>query len=183
VRGGAAQTRELLRRNEAISAELERRGVRQEDPQLQRALQRRGQAMPDAGPQDGAVVEGRAMPNLFVGPTMVTAFHGTPRSFTKFDASKARSGDFAHGIYFAIEPDEAATYGEALAKGLAPAAEVRLAWIESYIERAEAAMLANRRDPAKVDLARALELLAGADGEEAGKLVRRAKVRLKALGG
>jgi hypothetical protein len=48
VRGGAAQTRELLRRNEAISAELERRGVREEDPQLQRALQRRGQAMPDA---------------------------------------------------------------------------------------------------------------------------------------
>jgi hypothetical protein len=48
VRGGAAQTRELLRRNEAISAELERRGVRQEDPQLRRALQRRGQAMPDA---------------------------------------------------------------------------------------------------------------------------------------
>jgi hypothetical protein len=47
VRGGAAQTRELLRRNEAISAELERRGVREEDPQLQRALQRRGQAMPD----------------------------------------------------------------------------------------------------------------------------------------
>ena len=51
VRGGAAQTRELLRRNEAISAELERRGVRQEDPQLQRALQRRGQAMPDAQPR------------------------------------------------------------------------------------------------------------------------------------
>jgi hypothetical protein len=50
VRGGAAQTRELLRRNEAISAELERRGVRSEDAQLQRALQRRGQAMPDAGP-------------------------------------------------------------------------------------------------------------------------------------
>jgi hypothetical protein len=71
----------------------------------------RGQAMPDAGPQDGTVVEGRAMPILSVGPTMVTAFHGTPRSFTKFDASKARSGDFAHGIYFAIEPDEAATYG------------------------------------------------------------------------
>jgi hypothetical protein len=47
VRGGAAQTRELLRRNEAISAELERRGVRSEDAQLQRALQRRGQAMPD----------------------------------------------------------------------------------------------------------------------------------------
>jgi hypothetical protein len=52
VRGGAAQTRELLRRNEAISAELLRRGVREEDPQLQRALQRRGQAMPDAALAD-----------------------------------------------------------------------------------------------------------------------------------
>jgi hypothetical protein len=52
VRGGAAQTRELLRRNEAISAELERRGVRSEDAQLQRALQRRGQAMPDAALAD-----------------------------------------------------------------------------------------------------------------------------------
>ncbi len=52
VAGGAAQTRELLRRNEAISAELERRGVREEDPQLQRALQRRGQAMPDVAPAD-----------------------------------------------------------------------------------------------------------------------------------
>jgi hypothetical protein len=47
VRGGAAQTRELLRRNDAISAELQRRGVREEDAQLQGALQRRGQAMPD----------------------------------------------------------------------------------------------------------------------------------------
>jgi len=51
ARGGGAQTRELLRRNEAISAELQRRGVREEDPQLQRALQRRGQAMPDARPR------------------------------------------------------------------------------------------------------------------------------------
>jgi hypothetical protein len=50
VRGGAAQTRELLRRNEAISAELERRGYKGEDEQLQRALQRRGQAMPDVVP-------------------------------------------------------------------------------------------------------------------------------------
>jgi hypothetical protein len=63
VRGGAAQTRELLRRNEAISAELERRGAREEDPQLQRALQRRGQAMPDAGPQGGRVVDAEPMPS------------------------------------------------------------------------------------------------------------------------
>jgi hypothetical protein len=65
VRGGAAQTRELLRRNEAISAELERRGVREEDPQLQRALQRRGQAMPDAQPADFA------QPSITDGPLEV----------------------------------------------------------------------------------------------------------------
>jgi hypothetical protein len=65
VRGGAAQTRELLRRNEAISAELERRGVRSEDPQLQRALQRRGQAMPDAAPADFA------QPSITDGPLEV----------------------------------------------------------------------------------------------------------------
>jgi hypothetical protein len=62
VRGGAAQTRELLRRNEAISAELQRRGVRSEDAQLQRALQRRGQAMPDVAQLDAdymAAVNGR----------------------------------------------------------------------------------------------------------------------------
>jgi hypothetical protein len=78
VRGGAAQTRELLRRNEAISAELQRRGVREEDPQLQRALQRRGQAMPDAQPaevrQDG----------LVVAPPEQPAFKLTPRAIAQF---------------------------------------------------------------------------------------------------
>jgi hypothetical protein len=78
VRGGAAQTRELLRRNEAISAELQRRGVRSEDSQLQRALQRRGQAMPDAAPaevrQDG----------LVVAPPEQPAFKLTPRAIAQF---------------------------------------------------------------------------------------------------
>jgi hypothetical protein len=61
VRGGAAQTRELLRRNEAISAELQRRGVREEDPQLQRALAKRqtGQAMPDVILEDDVKFAGR----------------------------------------------------------------------------------------------------------------------------
>jgi hypothetical protein len=68
VRGGAAQTRELLRRNEAISAELERRGVREEDAQLQRALQRRGQAMPDVA----ASGTNRHMSDVFYDPVSDT---------------------------------------------------------------------------------------------------------------
>jgi hypothetical protein len=76
VRGGAAQTRELLRRNEAISAELERRGVRSEDAQLQRALQRRGQAMPDAAP---AGDQGVAMPKGTVTQLTDTARKAIPR--------------------------------------------------------------------------------------------------------
>ena len=72
VRGGAAQTRELLRRNEAISAELERRGVRSEDPQLQRALQRRGQAMPDVQPAGAAETLDQLKRSQFI-PTRVAA--------------------------------------------------------------------------------------------------------------
>jgi hypothetical protein len=116
VRGGAAQTRELLRRNEAISAELERRGVRQEDPQLQRALQGRGQAMPDAGPQDGTVVKGRAMPDarsIFGKPTESDSGGATWR-FGRGDSqldvfySKDRNtfyvnaGDAEHGPYASV---------------------------------------------------------------------------------
>jgi hypothetical protein len=76
VRGGAAQTRELLRRNDAISAELERRGVRSEDAQLQRALQRRGQAMPDAVPTGD---QGVAMPKGTVTQLTDTARKAIPR--------------------------------------------------------------------------------------------------------
>jgi hypothetical protein len=76
VRGGAAQTRELLRRNEAISAELERRGVRSEDAQLQRALQRRGQAMPDVA---DAGDQGVAMPRGTVTQLTNTARKALPR--------------------------------------------------------------------------------------------------------
>jgi hypothetical protein len=49
VKGGAAETRRLLARNTEISRELDARGVKTEDAQLQRALAKRqtGQAMPD----------------------------------------------------------------------------------------------------------------------------------------
>ena len=53
VKGGAAETRRLLARNTEISQELDARGVKTEDAQLQRALARRhtGQAMPDVDVQ------------------------------------------------------------------------------------------------------------------------------------
>jgi hypothetical protein len=90
VRGGAAQTRELLRRNEAISAELERRGVREEDPQLQRALQRRGQAMPDI-----TITPDEARRQGLVGPV----YHGSPDfKGRKFDPKyRARSSGLSRG--------------------------------------------------------------------------------------
>jgi hypothetical protein len=90
VRGGAAQTRELLRRNEAISAELERRGARSEDPQLQRALQRRGQAMPDV-----TITPDEARRQGLVGPV----YHGSPDfKGRKFDPKyRARSSGLSRG--------------------------------------------------------------------------------------
>jgi hypothetical protein len=108
VRGGAAQTRELLRRNEAISAELERRGVREEDPQLQRALQRRGQAMPDAAPADRSLVPAQpstvatyapsdrlppntALVNLVNNDGQVTALVGLPYDGTQEGLVRAQA--------------------------------------------------------------------------------------------
>ena len=53
VKGGAAETRRLLARNTEINRELDARGVKTEDAQLQRALAKRqtGQAMPDVDVQ------------------------------------------------------------------------------------------------------------------------------------
>ena len=48
VKGGAQQTRELLKRNTALNEELRRRGGPQEESDVERVLRQRGQAMPDA---------------------------------------------------------------------------------------------------------------------------------------
>jgi hypothetical protein len=56
VKGGAQQTRELLKRNTALNEELRRRGGPQEESDVARVLRQRGQAMPDAAvTQDGLV--------------------------------------------------------------------------------------------------------------------------------
>lgn len=49
VKGGAQQTRELLKRNTALNEELRRRGGPQEESDVERVLRQRGQAMPDVG--------------------------------------------------------------------------------------------------------------------------------------
>jgi hypothetical protein len=51
VKGGAQQTRELLKRNTALNEELKRRGGPQEESDVARVLRQRGQAMPDVDVQ------------------------------------------------------------------------------------------------------------------------------------
>lgn len=51
VKGGAQQTRELLKRNTALNEELRRRGGPQEESDVERVLRQRGQAMPDVDVQ------------------------------------------------------------------------------------------------------------------------------------
>jgi hypothetical protein len=52
----------------------------------------------------------------------VTAFHGSPYRFDKFDATKIGSGEgaqaFGHGLYFAESPSVAGTYKDKLSSGV-----------------------------------------------------------------
>ena len=51
----------------------------------------------------------------------ITAFHGTPHDFERFDSSKIGTGEgaqaYGHGLYFAESKGVAASYRDALAKG------------------------------------------------------------------
>jgi hypothetical protein len=52
----------------------------------------------------------------------ITAFHGSPHRFSKFDASKIGTGEgaqaYGHGLYFAESPDVAKGYREALSNNV-----------------------------------------------------------------
>jgi hypothetical protein len=52
----------------------------------------------------------------------ITAFHGSPYRFDKFDATKIGSGEgaqaFGHGLYFAESPSVAGTYKDKLSSGV-----------------------------------------------------------------
>lgn len=55
-----------------------------------------------------------------IGPQM-TVYHGSPHSFTKFDASKIGTGEgaqaYGHGLYFAESPEVAAAYRATTSNG------------------------------------------------------------------
>jgi hypothetical protein len=73
VKGGAQQTRELLKRNTALNEELRRRGGPQEESDVERVLRQRGQAMPDVErPIKAAVVT--IGDRMFTGTTHAQAF-------------------------------------------------------------------------------------------------------------
>ncbi len=56
----------------------------------------------------------------FVTGAAPIAFHGTPHTFDKFDASKIGTGQgaqsYGHGLYFAENPETAKSYADSLAK-------------------------------------------------------------------
>jgi len=91
---------------------------------------RTGQAvsnMPAAGIPAGAMKAAAQVPGLLAdvmqaakgsdelaGLLALTAYHGSPHKFSKFDASKIGTGEgaqvYGHGLYFAESPDVADTY-------------------------------------------------------------------------
>jgi hypothetical protein len=58
-------------------------------------------------------------------PAGITAFHGSPYRFNKFDSSKIGSGEgaqaYGHGMYFAESPDVARSYSSIMPSGAEPA--------------------------------------------------------------
>jgi hypothetical protein len=67
--------------------------------------------------------EGLGTPQNFMGPLGfggITAFHGSPHKFDKFDMSKVGTGEgaqaYGHGLYFAENPGVAKSYREMLTK-------------------------------------------------------------------
>jgi hypothetical protein len=73
VRGGAQQTRELLKRNTALNEELRRRGGPQEESDVERVLRQRGQAMPDAVDPIAAAAVRESDGKIFTGPLHTNA--------------------------------------------------------------------------------------------------------------
>ena len=73
VKGGAQQTRELLKRNTALNEELRRRGGPQEESDVERVLRQRGQAMPDAVDPIAAAAVRESDGKIFTGPLHTNA--------------------------------------------------------------------------------------------------------------
>jgi hypothetical protein len=66
---------------------------------------------------------------LAVKPRGITAYHGSPHSFDRFDMSKIGTGEgaqaYGHGLYFAENEDVAQTYRDALTKGAMNSTELK----------------------------------------------------------
>lgn len=66
---------------------------------------------------------------LAVKPQGITAYHGSPHSFDRFDISKIGTGEgaqaYGHGLYFAENEDVAQTYRDALTKGAMNSTELK----------------------------------------------------------
>lgn len=66
---------------------------------------------------------------LAVKPQGITAYHGSPHSFDRFDMSKIGTGEgaqaYGHGLYFAENEDVAQTYRDALTKGAMDSTELK----------------------------------------------------------
>jgi hypothetical protein len=107
VKGGAQQTRELLKRNTALNEELRRRGGPQEESDVERVLRQRGQAMPDI-----TITPDEARRRGLVGPV----YHGSPDfKGRKFDPKyRARSSGISRGG-FSFSDDVASADGYAAA--------------------------------------------------------------------
>lgn len=70
----------------------------------------------------------------------ITAYHGSPYLFDKFDASKIGTGEgaqvYGHGLYFAEHPDTATAYKEALAGKMSnPARNARLSALAKEMDQ------------------------------------------------
>lgn len=67
--------------------------------------------------------------SLAVKPRGITAYHGSPHSFDRFDMSKIGTGEgaqaYGHGLYFAENEDVAQTYRDALTKGAMDSTELK----------------------------------------------------------
>ena len=107
VKGGAQQTRALLKRNTALNEELRRRGGPQEESDVARVLRQRGQAMPDI-----TITPDEARRRGLVGPV----YHGSPDfKGRKFDPKyRARSSGISRGG-FSFSDDVASADGYAAA--------------------------------------------------------------------
>jgi hypothetical protein len=107
---------------------------------LSEVLKGQGVQLPEWSNRVGGVLQSEAA-NTAIGMTLplkgakgITAFHGSPYDFDRFDLSKIGTGEgaqaYGHGLYFAEAPETAATYKEA--RNLYPEENRALKYLETF---------------------------------------------------